>query len=68
MTALAFLIPLSILIVTLATGLLLWAIRNGQYQDLSNRMPDDAPNEADGQNPTLSSKRTLSSKLDRQQP
>jgi cbb3-type cytochrome oxidase maturation protein len=41
MSALMFLIPLSILIVTIGTGILLWAIRNGQYRDLSNRMPDD---------------------------
>lgn len=41
MSALMFLIPLSILIVTAGTALLLWAIRNGQYQDLDNRMPDE---------------------------
>lgn len=50
MSALAFLIPLSILIVSVATGVLLWAIRNGQYQDLSNRMPDAADDEASNAN------------------
>lgn len=41
MSALMFLIPLSILITAIGTVVLLWAIKHGQFQDLSNRMPDD---------------------------
>lgn len=40
MSALALLIPLSILIVAGACIVLLWAIKDGQYDGLDNRMPD----------------------------
>lgn len=40
MSALALLIPLSLLIVTAAAIVLLWAIKHGQYDSLENRMPD----------------------------
>lgn len=34
MSVLAFLIPLSVIILVLAVVVLVWAVRNGQYDDL----------------------------------
>ena len=36
MSILAFLIPLSFIILVLAVGILIWAIRNGQYDDMDS--------------------------------
>lgn len=36
MSILAFLIPLSVVILVLAVGVLVWAIRNGQYDDMDS--------------------------------
>lgn len=46
MEILFMLIPLGIVIVALAAGILVWAVRSGQYDDLDSaarRMPDDEP-------------------------
>ena len=41
MASLYLLIPLSLLMVGLACGLVIWAIRSGQFDGLDNRMPDE---------------------------
>jgi cbb3-type cytochrome oxidase maturation protein len=44
MASLYLLVPLGVLVVTGALGLLLWAARHGQFDDLDEqqrRMPDD---------------------------
>lgn len=43
MSSLYLLIPLSILLVTVAGVMLFWAVTYGQYDDLRNRLPDDEP-------------------------
>ncbi len=43
MSSLLWLIPISLLLVGVACAVLVWAVRSGQFDDLSNRPPDDEP-------------------------
>ncbi|TJY63003.1 cbb3-type cytochrome oxidase assembly protein CcoS [Sinimarinibacterium sp. CAU 1509] len=46
MEILFVLIPLGVTLVAIAAGVLIWAVKSGQYDDLESigrRMPDDEP-------------------------
>ncbi|MCK9564383.1 MAG: cbb3-type cytochrome oxidase assembly protein CcoS [Bacteroidales bacterium] len=54
MESMYFLIPMSLLVLLAATGLLIWAVNSGQYDDMEREaerilQDDDLPGEAERQ-------------------